>query len=164
MNFSIIFKSLGTLVMLIGLSMMCCMLLGWLIPSQRSGMAISYDGWRLSVAITMLAGGLAYSIGKFRLRGGRDKRIFRREAIVVVGLGWILCSLFASLPHFLCIPGVTWAQAIFESASGFTTTGASIFPSVEALSETTLLWRSITQWLGGMGILGAFLLIFSGIA
>ncbi|MFT5633269.1 MAG: trk system potassium uptake protein TrkH [Rubritalea sp.] len=162
MNFSIIFKSLGTLVMLVGLSMMCCMLLGWLIPSQRSGMAISYDGWWLSVAITMLAGGLAYSIGKFRLRGGRDKRIFRREAIVVVGLGWILCSLFASLPHFLCIPGVTWAQAIFESASGFTTTGASIFPSVEALSETTLFWRSITQWLGGMGILGAFLLIFSG--
>lgn len=73
MNFSIIFKSLGTLVMLVGLSMMCCMLLGWLIPSQRSGMAISYDGWWLSVAITMLAGGLAYSIGKFRLRGGETK-------------------------------------------------------------------------------------------
>jgi trk system potassium uptake protein TrkH len=162
MNFSIIFKSLGTLVMLVGLSMMSCMLLGWLIPSQRGGMAVSYNGWWLSVAITMLAGGLAYGIGKFRLRGGKDKKIFRREAIAVVGLGWILCSFFASLPHYLCIPGVTWAQAFFESASGFTTTGASIFPSVEALSEITLLWRSMTQWLGGMGILGAFLLIFSG--
>ncbi|MFT5905713.1 MAG: trk system potassium uptake protein TrkH [Cryomorphaceae bacterium] len=162
MNFSIISKSLGTLVMLVGLSMISCMLLGWLIPSHRSGMAVSYNGWWLSVAITMLTGGLAYGIGKFRLRGGRDKKIFRREAIVVVGLGWILCSFFASLPHYLCIYDITWAQAIFESCSGFTTTGSSIFPSVEALSETTLLWRSVTQWLGGMGILGAFLLIFSG--
>lgn len=162
MNFSIIFKSLGTLVMLVGLSMMSCMLLGWLIPVHRSGMATDYNGWWLSVAITLFAGGLAYGIGKFRLRGGRDKKIFRREAIVVVGLGWILCSLFASLPHYFCIPDVTWPQAIFESASGFTTTGSSIFPSVEVLSETTLLWRSMTQWLGGMGILGAFLLIFSG--
>jgi trk system potassium uptake protein TrkH len=162
MNFSIIFKSLGTLVMLIGLSMMSCMLLGWLIPSYRSGLAENYDGWWLSVAITMFAGGLAYGIGKFQLRGGRDKKIFRREAIVVVGLGWILCSFFASLPHHFCIPEISWAQGFFESASGFTTTGASIFPSVEALSETTLLWRSMTQWLGGMGILGAFLLIFSG--
>lgn len=162
MNFSIIFKSLGSLIMLVGLSMMSCMLLGWLVPHHREGMPTSYEGWWLSVSITMLSGALAYGVGKFRLRGGKDKKIFRREAIAVVGLGWILCSFFAALPHYLCIREVTYVQAVFEASSGFTTTGASIFPSVEALSETTLLWRSVTQWLGGMGILGAFLLIFSG--
>lgn len=162
MNFSIIFKSLGSLVMLVGLSMMGCMLLGWLVPHHRQGMVTSYEGWWLSVGITMLAGLLAYGVGKFRLRGGKDAKIFRREAIAVVGLGWILCSFFAALPHYLCIREVTYVQAVFEAVSGFTTTGSSIFSSVEALSETTLLWRSVTQWLGGMGILGAFLLIFSG--
>lgn len=162
MNFSIIFKSLGSLVMLVGLSMMSCMLLGWLIPSDRSGMAVSYEGWWMSVAITMFCGGLSYGFGKYRLRGGKDAKIFRREAIVVVGLGWVICSFFASLPHHFCIPEITFGQGFFEASSGFTTTGSSIFPSVEVLSETTLLWRSMTQWLGGMGILGAFLLIFSG--
>lgn len=162
MNFSIIFKSLGSMVMLLAMSMMCCMLMGWLIPSHRMGMPVSYSGWWLSVSITLAFGGLAYGVGKYRLRGGRDHKIYRREAIVVVGLGWIICSLFAALPHYLCIREVTWMEALFEACSGFTTTGSSIFPSVEALSETTLLWRSVSQWLGGMGILGAFLLIFSG--
>lgn len=162
MNFSIIFKSLGTLIMLVGLSMMGCMLFGWAIPQNRGGMVVSYAGWWQSVLITVVAGGVAYGVGKYRLRGVKDTKIYRREAIAVVGLGWIVCSFFAALPHYLCIPDVTYVQAMFEACSGFTTTGSSIFPSVEALSETTLLWRSLTQWLGGMGILGAFLLIFSG--
>ncbi len=162
MNFSIIFKSLGTLVMLLAVSMMICMLLGWLIPSERAGMAVSYEGWWFSVLVTLFCGAVFYGVGRFRLRGVKDKKIYRREAIAVVGLGWILCSFFASLPHYFCILEVSWWEAIFEACSGLTTTGASIFVSVEALSETTLLWRSVSQWLGGMGILGAFLLIFSG--
>ena len=162
MNFSIIIKSLGSLITLVGLSMLSCMFLGWLVPADRDGMAVGYDGWKLSVVITLVSGGLAYGYGWLRLRGSRDKKIFRREAIAVVGLGWILCSVFAALPYYLCISDVTYMQAVYEACSGFTTTGSSIFTSVEVLSETTLLWRSMTQWLGGMGILGAFLLIFSG--
>ena len=162
MNFSIILKSLGSLIMLVGLSMMSCVFMGWLIPHHREGVATSYEGWWLSVLITIVAGGLAYGVGRYQLRGEKDTKIFRREAIAIVGLGWILCTIFAALPHYLCIRDTTWIEAIFEASSGFTTTGASIFASVEVLSETTLLWRSVTQWLGGMGILGAFLLIFSG--
>jgi len=162
MNFSIIIKSLGSLILLVGLSMLVCMFLGWVTPAQRSGMAEDYSGWWQSVGITMISGMLAYSAGAFHLRSQKDTKIFRREAIVVVGLGWIFCSLFAALPHYFCIPGTTLLQAVFEGVSGLTTTGASVFLSVEVLSETTLFWRSLTQWMGGMGILGAFLLIFSG--
>ena len=162
MNFSIIIKSLGSLIILVGLSMLICMFLGWLVPAERGGMDVNYQGWWLSVVITLASGGLAYGFGFWRLRESGDKKIFRREAIAVVGLGWILCSIFAALPHYLCIPEVTYIRALFEACSGFTTTGSSIFTSVEILPETSLLWRSITQWLGGMGILGAFLLIFSG--
>ncbi len=162
MNFNIIIKSLGSLITLVGLSMLSCMFLGWIVPAQRSGMMVDYDGWWLSVAITVVTGLLAYGFGKLRLRGAKDKKVYRREAIAVVGLGWILCSVFAALPHYLCIPDRSCLQAVFEACSGFTTTGSTVFTSVEALSETSLLWRSMTQWLGGMGILGAFLLIFSG--
>jgi len=132
------------------------------VPADRGGMDTNYQGWWLSVVITLVSGGLAYGFGLWRLRESGDKKIFRREAIAVVGLGWILCSIFAALPHYLCIQDTRYMHALFEACSGFTTTGSTIFSSVEVLSETTLLWRSITQWLGGMGILGAFLLIFSG--
>lgn len=149
--------------MLLGVSMGLCLLIGELLTVEREYAArVDYKGWMVAIFITVISGLAAYGFGKWRLRNNGDKRILRREAITVVGLGWMVCSTFAALPHYLCVPGTTYPQAIFEAASGFTTTGSSIFPSVELLPKTTLLWRSTTQWMGGMGILGAFLLIFSG--
>ncbi|MBN2841789.1 MAG: TrkH family potassium uptake protein, partial [Sedimentisphaerales bacterium] len=99
----------------------------------------------------------------------KKKVMYRKEAIAVVGLGWLICGLLGSLPFLLS--GVldsiypTWpgriAAAVFESVSGFTTTGASIFPEPESLPRAILFWRSFTHWLGGMGIVVLFVAILS---
>ena len=167
MNFNIIIRSLGILIMLLGVSMSACFVLGEILVTNRpNASAVDYVGWWISILITVISGLAAYGFGKYKIKGKHKKsaepRILRREAITVVGLGWLLCSLFAALPHSLGADSVSYDKAIFESCSGLTTTGSSIYASVEDLSQTKLLWRSMTQWLGGMGILGAFLLIFSG--
>lgn len=79
--------------------------------------------------------------------------IFTREGFVAVALCWIILSLFGALPFWLSkeIPG--FHNALFETISGFTTTGASILSDVEKLSKCMLFWRSFTHWIGGMGVL-----------
>lgn len=76
-----------------------------------------------------------------------------RDAVAIVALGWMTAGLLGTLPYLFSgsIPGFT--NACFESISGFTTTGASVITDVEGLPQSILLWRSLTQWLGGMGII-----------
>jgi len=83
----------------------------------------------------------------------RRVRLNTREGVAVVGIGWIAVVVVGSLPFLFT--GVTHspAAAFFESASGFTTTGASVFADVEALPRSVLLWRSVSHWIGGMGII-----------
>ena len=100
--------------------------------------------------------GLA-GIGGFVLqrlfRQGPDFRFGRREAFVLVSAAWVTASCVGALPYIL-IKGPAFAvDGLFESASGFTTTGASILTDIEAESAGLLLWRSLTHWLGGMGII-----------
>ena len=81
------------------------------------------------------------------------KSLGKREGYVVVSTVWLLFSLFGALPFFLSGAIPTYTDAFFETISGFTTTGASILNDIESLSHGLLFWRSITQWLGGMGII-----------
>lgn len=78
---------------------------------------------------------------------------FAKEGLVCVGLSWILLCIFGALPLFIGDDIPSYVDALFEMVSGFTTTGASICPSVEALSRATLYWRSFSHWIGGMGVL-----------
>ena len=78
---------------------------------------------------------------------------FAREGFVTVGLAWIVVSLFGALPFFLSGEIPNFMDAVFETVSGFTTTGASILRDVEKMSNGLLYWRSFTHWLGGMGVL-----------
>ena len=114
----------------------------------------------LSGAITAGVGALAYL--PFRKS---DLNLNNRDGYVIVTGGWLLFSLFGTLPFLLTrsIPGIT--DAFFETMSGFTTTGASILNNIEELSHGVLFWRSLIQWLGGMGIilLTLLLLPFLGI-
>lgn len=103
-------------------------------------------------ALAMIGAG-----GRQRMKG----RIPRREAVIIVGLGWLLSSAFGGLPYLLCPPGLDWAGAFFESASGFTTTGSSVMTDIEVWPRGLLLWRSVTQWLGGIGILVLFVAVLS---
>jgi trk system potassium uptake protein TrkH len=81
-----------------------------------------------------------------------DRRMRARDGFLVVGLSWLLASLFGALPYYLT-GALAAPDAIFESASGFTTTGSTVMTSIESAPRALLLWRSMTQWLGGMGII-----------
>ncbi len=83
----------------------------------------------------------------------RNEEIMYREAFITVTLTWIAVAFFGSLPYIFTGSVNSLTDAFFESMSGFTTTGASIFADVESLPAGVLFWRSMTQWIGGMGII-----------
>ena len=102
----------------------------------------------LSSAAITAGAGIVFSIfGK-----NAERKISRRDGYVVVSLAWIFFSLFGMLPFYLSgyIPSIT--DAFFETMSGFTTTGASILDNIESLPHGLLFWRSMTQWIGGLGM------------
>ena len=86
---------------------------------------------------------------------------YAKEGLVCVAASWIVLSLIGSLPFYISREIPRYIDAFFEIVSGFTTTGSSILPNVEALSKGLLYWRSFSHWLGGMGVL-VFLLAFTG--
>ena len=79
--------------------------------------------------------------------------IYAKDGFVVVSLGWVLMSLIGALPFVLSGDIPHYIDALFETVSGFTTTGASILEDVEGLSRGCMFWRSFTHWIGGMGVL-----------
>lgn len=81
------------------------------------------------------------------------KSIKTKEGLAIVALGWILCSLFGSLPFIISGSIPSWIDSFFETVSGLTTTGATLIDNVEILPKGILFWRSFTHWIGGMGIL-----------
>lgn len=103
-----------------------------------------------------VAAGLVGAVGLFLERFFHEGEQFdfgRREAFVLVSSAWAVATVAGALP-FVFENGLGFAvDALFESASGFTTTGASIFGDVESLPQSILLWRALTQWIGGMGII-----------
>lgn len=82
-----------------------------------------------------------------------NKVIYAKEGLVIVGLAWILWSLFGVLPFVLTGSIPSYVDAFFETVSGFTTTGSTILTDIEALPKGVAFWRSLTHWIGGMGVL-----------
>ena len=82
-----------------------------------------------------------------------DSALYLKEGCVATALSWIMLSLFGALPFCLTGEIPSYVDSLFETISGFTTTGASILNDVESLSYTSLFWRSFTHWIGGMGVL-----------
>ena len=89
----------------------------------------------------------------FIIKRPADRFIKAWEDFVIVAISWIVMALFGSLPFYLSGAIPTVADSIFESVSGFTTTGSSIMTSIESLPQSVLFWRSTTHWMGGMGVL-----------
>jgi len=125
--------------------------------------------WSMCVAVTLGCGLLAHLVG----RAGRPRRkwesiellpdfsdeITRREALLIVCLSWLLCILFSALPLLLDGMVDSPVDALFEATSGITTTGSTVLTDIEASSRASLWWRSMIQWLGGMGIIVLFIAI-----
>ncbi len=93
------------------------------------------------------------------LKKPENKKLYSRDGFVIVALSWIALSLFGALPFMFSGAAKSFADALFETVSGFTTTGASIFATVEDLPKCILMWRSFTNWIGGMGVL-VFIMAF----
>ncbi len=89
----------------------------------------------------------------FSGRKPRNSAVYAREGFVVVAVSWIVLSAFGALPFFISREIPVYIDCLFETVSGFTTTGSSILADVEALSQGMLFWRSFTHWIGGMGVL-----------
>ncbi len=118
------------------------------------GVSIYYhDQGQTPILVTMgmmlLAGITLVQIG----RHSDDYHTGRRESMITVTLSWFIVSVIGMLPYYLGGYAQTPADAFFETISGFTTTGASVLSDIESLPKSVLLWRSITQWEGGIGII-----------
>ena len=138
--------------------------LGWTLAIEGAFMALpclvallygeAAGWWFVPVALgALLAGGLMV------WRKPADSMIYVREGCVATALSWIVLSLVGCLPFWLSGEIPFFLDAVFETVSGFTTTGASILSDVEALSRCMLFWRSFTHWLGGMGVLVFLLMV-----
>jgi trk system potassium uptake protein len=143
LNLQSIFSLLGLLLLLNGGFILIC------IP-----VAIYYNEsvWidlLISGAITVTIGALAYLLFKPKVKTDINKR----EGYIVVTLGWVLLSLSGSLPYIVSGEIASFSDAFFETMSGYTTTGASILNDIESMSRGLLIWRSLTHWIGGMGII-----------
>lgn len=109
----------------------------------------------ISSGITIAVGALSWWY-KFRVR----ENVGKREGYLIVFIGWLSMALFSMLPYLLSGVLTTSSDAFFESVSGLTTTGASVLNDIEAVPKGILFWRSLTQWIGGMGIIVLMVAIF----
>lgn len=141
-NFKIIARVLSSLAFLEAILLLVALLVGIF---NHEGAVLNF--W-VSLAVSMLTG-----VGLFRYGRGAPEKITRREGYLCVGLTWIMFSLIGALPFLLVgekSPGI--AQSFFEAFSGFTTTGATAIPDLDAMPASILFWRSLMHWLGGLGI------------
>lgn len=115
--------------------------------------ALCYQEWESALAcvytvLVFLAAGFL-----FAPRAPKKKKLGSKDGLIVVGLSWIIISCIGALPFVISRSIPNYFDALFETISGFTTTGATILNDVEAMPHGMLMWRSLTHWLGGMGIL-----------
>ena len=141
-NWRIVFKTMGVLTMLEALFMLVPTVTAWFYHEADLG------AWIVSSAITWLSCWWMIAAGRHA-----EKRVGEREGYVIVGAVWIVYSLFGLLPYWLsgALPQIT--DAWYETMAGFTTTGSTVFTDVAAQTHSVLLWRALTQWIGGMGII-----------
>ncbi|MBR5524808.1 MAG: TrkH family potassium uptake protein [Clostridia bacterium] len=121
-----------------------------LLPALVSLLYSESSLWALlaTAGVALLLGGLLTVAVRVK-----DKTIYAKEGFVIVSLSWILLSAVGALPFVLSGEMPSYVDALFETVSGFTTTGASVATDLYAFSHGVLFWRSFTHWIGGMGVL-----------
>jgi trk system potassium uptake protein TrkH len=142
MNVKLIFRVLGFLLFVEGVAMMLPLVVSLFYRES------DFNAFIISSAITIASGAVILAFAR-----QATKDIGKREGFIIVSFVWIIFSFFGSLPYVIsgAIPNFT--NAFFETISGFTTTGSSVLNNIEELPHGILFWRSLTQWLGGMGII-----------
>ncbi len=150
MNYSIVRRTIGALLLFEGLF--------FVLPLVTAVIYWEETFFSFLISICICAGlGWLCLLGKIK-----DSSIYAKEGFVIVALSWIVLSIFGALPFYLSGEIPSYIDALFETVSGFTTTGATIMPdgaSIEILPRSLLMWRSFTHWIGGMGVL-VFIMAF----
>ena len=147
MRVRVVLHMLGSLLIFLGLFKF--LPLGWAVFYQEKDALIFLS----SIIFTMAFGVLFRSMGEYL------ENITLKESFAFVTFAWILAAIFGSVPFYLSGALPNYIDAFFEAMSGFTTTGATVIDDVEALGYGLLFWRSMTQWLGGMGIIALFVAV-----
>lgn len=152
-NYKIILRVLGSLLYGEAVTMLVCMVVA--LCYQEDDILL----FASSAIITVFAGAVLKFWGR-----KAENRLSRRDAYLLVSLVWIIYSLFATLPFLLGGYLHSFTDAYFEAMSGFTTTGATIIDDVEVLPHGILTWRSLTQWVGGLGIVFTVIALIPSVA
>ncbi|HJL40824.1 MAG TPA: potassium transporter TrkG [Myxococcales bacterium LLY-WYZ-16_1] len=165
-----VFRPVGAVIIGLGLTMIVCALAGWLFDlaagqplGRPSGLFGARTGgeWALglSAACALGVGALSFSFGRRHF----SALTTRREAVLAVGLIWFSAAAIGAVP-FVLGADMGVVDGFFEAVSGLTTTGATVIADIESrMSRSLLLWRSVLQWLGGMGIVVLFVAVFPNI-
>ena len=140
-NFRVIAKVFSQIIIIEGLFMLLAAGVSFISGEHASPLLFS-------AIITVAIGVLSFT----PLRG-EEKLSGIKEGYIILSGAWLIMALFGTIPYLLTHSVNSFTDAFFESVSGFTTTGATIFTEVESLSHGLLFWRSITQWLGGLGFI-----------
>lgn len=142
-HISLVVKVIGLLLVIMGIFMFTGIPFSLYFGSGDAG-------WlALSAAFTTLTGFLAF----YFTRKADNRAVGKREGYLIVSLSWVVFSFFGAIPFWISGAIPTFTDAFFETMSGFTTTGATILKDIEAMPKGLLFWRSMTHWLGGMGII-----------
>lgn len=141
-NWKIVFKTLGALLLIETFFMLWPTLVSFLYQEW------DFESFCWSCSITALFGVLGLLVGR-----RAPKKVGEREGYLIVAMVWIVFSIFGLLPFYLSGAITSYTDAFFETMSGFSTTGATILRDIESMSHGCLFWRSLMQWIGGMGII-----------
>ena len=149
MNFSIVKRTLGWILLFMGIFLFIPLITAAIYWEEE------FFTFLICIGICGALGGLC------QIKKPKRTDIFAKEGFVIVALGWIVISLVGALPFFLSGAIPSYVDALFETVSGFTTTGSSILTGeqIDNMAKSLLLWRSFTHWVGGMGVL-VFLMAF----
>lgn len=146
MNYRSVFYVLGKIMNILGLVMLLPLFVSFYYNLQGFEEA-KYSSFIIPIILSICLGQL------LKLAKPSSIKIYAREGLVICGIGWILVSLLGAVPFIISNTIPNFIDAFFETASGFTTTGATILTEIESIPKSILFWRSFTHWIGGMGIL-----------
>jgi len=147
MHLGAVFFVLGSLMSILGVALWLPIIVAFFIPTDTLFETTQFYG----LGVTSLLGIILGQTIRFTTKESAGK-VGVREGFAIVSLAWLVMSLLGMLPYLLSGVTTSVTDAFFETMSGFTTTGATIFPEIEIMPAGILVWRSMTQWLGGMGI------------
>ena len=142
-NYRVVLNVLGLLLLFNGLFMLLCL------PATVIFNLEDVVSMGFSATATLGLGMMTWVL----TRSSEKPNIRKREGFLIVTFGWVVMSISGTLPYIMSGSVVSFTDAFFETLSGYTTTGASIITDLDIVPKDILLWRSMTQWIGGMGII-----------